>query len=213
MEVRERLRFNFIPEDIARYEYWWVRPVGKAGNEGTPSVPLQCPGVDVPRNDQSAAIASWDAGAGTLSWYYYHLGDFNCDGWVTAVDISQIGQNFLQENTGDPNTVAGVMDTDDSGFVDQGDLDDFESYVNSCIVGYNVYIADGSWGYPDSNGARSRLVPYASVDFMYVEFPDEPYRPLLSLAIPDIAPGSYIWVRPYDPYGYEGTPSNLAEVE
>ncbi|GEM_PF-1792704 len=214
--VRDRLRFDYDNEDVADYVHFWVRPLDKQGNEGTPSEPLSHPDRHAPINDESAALASWDAGTSTLSWYYYNHGDYNCDGWVTVVDIGIIGTAWGSVVNFE-HSFADVLDGDESGVVDDGEFGPVEANLNNQIAGYNVYGAVDAAPYPDSNDARSGIEPLASVEFdwdaPYHAGPDDPFRPLLSVELAEVTPGMYLWVRPYDYVGYEGTPSNLVVAE
>jgi hypothetical protein len=212
-KVQARKIFRFEPLNPMEYQYWWVRPVDKDGNEGTPSTPVIDIGFNVPRNDESAALASWDAGSKTLSWYYYNHGDYSCTGSVGADDITLVGTNLGQTSGGDLNSLAGVIDGDGSGVVDEGDVYILEDYWGNEVYGYNVYVAADDASYPVTSSSRSLLEPELSVIFMGAEFTRDPFRPLLSVELPGVTPGTYLWVRPYDYAGYEGTPSNLVVAD
>ena len=215
-KVRARKKFRFEPLNPMEYQYWWLRPVDKDGNEGTPSTPVIDIGFSVPRNDESAALASWDAGTGILSWYYYNHGDYNCDGLVGVSDMIVLGF-IMGSEVAIENSMADVLDGDGNGVIDMGDTGPIGANLNNEVAGYNVYAVAHTAAYPASNDTRSTIEPLTSVehprDPPFPGGPDVPYRPLLSVELPEVTPGTYLWVRPYDYAGYEGTPSNLVVAE
>ena len=210
---QDRLRYEVEVGDPRSFEYWWIRAVDGNGNEGTPSAVWVHPGREVALSDDDQVPATWDESTSTLSWYYYNRGDYNFNSMVEVTDMHLITTHGGEVNTGDPNSLAYVIDTDGSGVVDEGDMAAVYEAWETRIFGYNVYIADTSAAYPAANDARSVLEPVAAVDFASAGFMLAETRPLLSIELPDVAAGQYLWVRPYDQLGYEGTPSNLVVVE
>lgn len=208
-----RLRYEVIVDDPTVYEYWWVRPLDKSGHEGTPSELWRNPGKAVPVSDDDRALASWNGGTNMLSWYYNHLGDYSLNGFIDTSEVTIIGMHLGEVNTGDPNSIAYIIDNNGSGDVDQGDLDTVLENWGTIIYGYNVYVSNSANDYPSANDAGSVLEQVAAVDYINAGFRFSEVRPLLSIALAEVTPGMYLWVRPYDSYGYEGTPSNLVVVE
>ena len=213
-KVRARKRFSFATEYPLEHRYWWVRPVDKHGNEGTPSEVVVDPGSHVPRNDLSAAVASWDPAPSTLSWYSYNHGDYNCDGDVGVADMTPVLQNYMQSASSDVNSVKYIADGDFSRVIDDDDIDIIGQYFGLFIAGYSIYASDIQSVYPQSNDVLSVVEPVSTIHYERSDYDDQPqYRPLLSVELPEVTAGTYLWVRPYDYVGYEGTPSNLVVAE
>jgi len=211
-QVLVRKRFRYPLEDPTIYYYYWVRPVDGLGNEGSPSEIWKNPGVSVTRLAQSAAVADW-LGGSTLRWYYYNHGDYNLDRMVTISDMNKVTQLFQTVASSDPNTETGMIDTDGSGVIDTGDIEAIEVNYDKIICGYNVYHSMEAGDYPATNDERSNIEPVASIGYDGTNFTGDPYRPVFTVDVPGASAGSYLWVRPYDHYGWEGTPSNLVVVE
>ncbi|MBN2081035.1 hypothetical protein JW859_02390 [bacterium] len=213
-KVLARKRFAFDVEYPLEHRYWWVRPVDKNGNEGTPSEMVVDPGANVPRDDLSAAVASWDSQTFTLSWYYYHCGDYNLDGFVDISDLTQLTVYFGETVSSDENSASYIADGDRSGVIDAGDIEVIEQHLNSAVVGYAIYASASLASYPNTNDASSALEPIATIGYNSWNYAEQAqYRSLISIELPDITANTYLWVRPYDLFGYEGTPSNLVQVE
>jgi len=211
--VRPRLEFRFRPADALEFTYWWVRPVDRSGSEGTPTVPVVDLGSSVPRSSANAAVAKWDAELGTLSWYYYNLGDYGCNGTVAFWDFPMVGEYYGVKTYGDPNSKAGVLDGDGSGVVDEDDVRIVGDYFGNEIAGYNVYTSPDPAVYPTRNDARSVLAPKLTLPYERPQPDRVPYRPLLSVQLPEVTAGTCLWVRPFDSMGCEGTPSNLVVAD
>ncbi len=213
-KARARKRFYFPTEYPLEHRYWWIRPVDKHGNEGTPSTVVVDPGSSVPRNDLSAAVASWDAGTQTLSWYYYNHGDYNCDGDVGVADMTPVLQNYMQSASSDVNSVKYIADGDFSGVIDDDDIDIIGQHWGSRVAGYNVYAGDDPSAYSPDHDALSPAAPASTIWYEWGDYRDQPqYRPLLSVQLPEVTAGTCLWVRPIDSMGYEGTPSNLVVAD
>ena len=213
-KVLARKRFAFDVEYPLEHRYWWVRPVDKDGNEGTPSEMVVDPGANVPRDDLSAAVASWDPATSTLSWYYYNQGDYWCDGEVNVADLTVICDHFGESAGDDVNSATYVGDGDGNGVVGAEDIEIVKQNFGICIGGYNVYASDSEAAYPQSNVASSVTEPVSIIHYDCSDYIDQPqYRPLISVELQGVVAGTYLWVRPYAWFGYEGTPSNLVVVE
>jgi hypothetical protein len=188
--------------------YYWIRPVDESGAEGTPSNAIMQIGLDAPRIDGAAAVANWDADTGTLSWYYYHPGDFNQDGIVGINDLHVIGIHYQAVVPSDPNAIESVIDYSCDGVVNLSDAEGIDIRWQSRISGYYIYSTTNPSDYPWCNDSPSANPPLASV--WVCDFDNSYDRRLqLEYVVADPIPGAYYWVRPCANEGYAGTPSNM----
>lgn len=207
------------------HSYYWLRPVDENGAEGTPSSAIMQIGLGTTRIDASAALASWDEDSGTLSWYYYHPGDYNQNGIVDILDLTQIGLHDQLEVTDDPNTLESIVDYNCNGVVDIGDMEGIDDHWQSRIDGYYIYSSTDIADYPVRNDSPPAIEPLGSIltccGYYLYPITSENYRDcevffsrrLIEYTVPDPVPGAYYWVRPYVFDGLAGTPSNMVGGE
>lgn len=212
--VPPRLKYEFQPHNPRQYLLWWVRPVDKQGREGTPSQPISDVGLRVPRNADSVAQARWDSETSTLSWYYCNWGDYNQSGSVGVDDLTPIGVHYGELGPFEQYSLLWAIDGNRDGVIDEGDFEPIIKYFMRRLQGYHVYTSGSPGYYPASYDEEPKLDPECAVDIGQYR----PYDDMVSLRpygveLSGISAGTYLWVRPYDYVGYEGTPSNLVVAE
>jgi len=155
----------------------------------------------------SSAYLSWDSDSSTLNWGYKCTGDYNQDSLVGVNDITPLGQNYLAEVPGDPNSMLAVVDGNGDGLITVNDITQIGQNYGARVTAYNVYSSSALSDYPSEaasgNGGAALLGS--------VPFPEGPppagERRRFSFAVDDPQPETYFWVRPTDGSS-EGTPSS-----
>jgi len=176
-----------------------ARVLSAQGVERFVSAPPMLPG--------SSAYLSWDSDISTLSWGYKCAGDYNQDSLVGVNDITPLGQNYLAEVPGDPNSVLAVIDGNGDGLITVNDITQIGQNYGVRVTGYSVYASSALSDYPASaasdNGGAALLgsVPFPSGP------PPADQRRMFSFEVTEPQPETYFWVRPTDGSS-EGTPSS-----
>jgi PKD repeat protein len=167
--------------------------------------------VSIPPDlDSAAAVLSWDSGAGNLTWYYSHPGDYNQDGLVTVNDITPLGVNFNAEGPFDIASALSVVDGNSDGLITVNDITPIGQNYNKSIERYQAFHSESMSDYPTSNtapnGAGATLLGT-------VQLRNNPLlankRRLFTLHLSSPPPAGYGWVRPLCSEFSPGTPSTL----
>jgi outer membrane protein assembly factor BamB len=169
------------------------------GDDRIVSAPPMLPG--------SSAYLSWDSDLSTLNWGYKCTGDYNQDSLVGVNDITPLGQNYLAEVPGDPNSLLAVVDGNGDGLITVNDITQIGQNYGVRVMAYNVYSSSALSDYPTEPAAGNGGAALVGS----VPFPEGPppagERRRFEFAVTDPQPETYFWVRPTDGTS-EGTPSN-----
>lgn len=163
-----------------------------------------------PDLDAAQTVLSWDGGAGDLTWYYAHPGDYNQDGLVTVNDITPLGVNFNTAGPFDMATSLSVVDGNGDGLITVSDITPIGQNFNKSVERYQAYHSDSLDDYPAANtapnGAGATLLGT-------VQLVNNPLlankRRLFSLHLSNPPASGYGWVRPLGSEHDPGTPSTL----
>ncbi len=87
-----------------------------------------------------------------ITWHYRNAGDYDQNGKVEIADVTQLAIHFGEAVGEDKNTLAAVIDGDNSDTVDIGDITPIAMYYGARVVGYRVETAETSGGTFDELG-------------------------------------------------------------
>lgn len=77
-----------------------------------------------------------------ITWHYRNAGDYDQNGKVEIADVTQLAIHFGEAVGEDKNTLAAVIDGDNSDTVDIGDITPIAMYYGARVVGYRVETAE-----------------------------------------------------------------------
>jgi len=87
-----------------------------------------------------------------ITWHYRNAGDYDQNGIVDIADVTQLAIHFGETVGADKNTLASVVDGDDSKTVDIGDITPIAMNYGAEVVGYVIETAEASGGTFDELG-------------------------------------------------------------
>jgi len=159
---------------------------------------LAAPGPPPPTQVRDLEVISNDDGSISLTWSYTNPGDYNQDGSVSIEDVASLAEHFfhsLDEATGWPDAIDEVVDGDESGIIDLGDLIVIAEGLFTVVAGYKVI------------GAEDRFGPYTEfLDVPLFEATGDGRKGFIEGPI--FSAPSYVSVVPYDYEGNLGPQSN-----
>jgi hypothetical protein len=160
----------------------------------------------------STANLVWDSGTGTLSWYYYNVGDYDQKSMVSLTALQRLGANW---NTSvapahfPEASALSVIDGNSDGLIYIQDLAPIGiNWNKSAQGGYNVYHSADQADYPTSPMAPSdpaMLLDNLAFATATGTIAD---RKHFSYVVAAPVADDYYWVRPSDGTT-DGTPSTL----
>ena len=163
----------------------------------------------VPVADLSAVPLSWDSETGTLTWDYYHQGDYNQDGLVTVSDLTPLGVHYDTAGPFDKATAISCVDGNRDGYITVSDITPIGANYDSQVSGYYVFASDDpDDDYPQTPSAQSQLTALGAQ--MMDDALGDKSSERLSFAYTVGSPvaGDSYWVRPVAGAD-EGVPSNI----
>jgi PKD repeat protein len=171
-----------------------------------------------PMGEASATVLTYNAGAATLSWRYYSIGDYNQDGLVGISDLTPLGQHYGESSplSGGqpfpPDSLGAVIDGNGDGIINISDITQIGQNYGVRVEGYRIYAAEVTYPYPVEPAGPNRegAMLLATVDIDAGSTIPGERRRFYSQVVPT-EEEQYYWVRPYHEYA-DGVASNLVEV-
>jgi hypothetical protein len=186
---------------------------------------------NVPASD--AAIAPAQAVAGSFGTSelllfqvaYTNPGDYDQNGLVAISDLTPLGQHFNEAvpavETPSPFGVENLplesmIDGDGNGLINIADVTPIgANFGNDVLGGYNVYASADASDKPSGNTDPSTIAPLGSFELGTVTESGNPALDRLHYRYgqPSVPPSQlFLWARPVDAAGNEGTPSQTARI-
>jgi hypothetical protein len=152
---------------------------------------------------------------------YTNPGDYDQNGLVTISDLTPLALHFGKSGPFAPDVafigfgsypVESLVDGDGNGEINLADLTVIgQNFGNDALGGYNIYGSATLDALPASPDAESSIPPVTSVPFLDGDGDTTTQRLSYNYFQPSAPAGAvYMWSRPVDAEGNEGTPSEPA---
>ncbi|MEZ5339602.1 MAG: PKD domain-containing protein [bacterium] len=172
-------------------------------------------GVSEPPSDSgSQSTPQFNNLNGELSWFYRNTGDYDQNGIVTISDLTPMGVNFGDSQTGgfDDSTAQSVVDGDGNGQINISDITPIGiGFGRSSSGGFNIYRSGNASDYPadplGGNGTGASLL--GNLPFSAAVGNPTVDRMAFSFTVSDPGVPGFYWVRPLDGAGNEGFASSF----